>query len=493
MVRNLRSNSNSPNIWPIIHSQSTNQLQIMATAPATEWKVNPFHGNFNPATKTGQQIFLKKTEGLAEDKRLDLTKADGQKFHQFMKSREASLGNVVRKIPTLYANDGSVLTYGNLISQHGLVPLENIIREAQTHFATAVTYPTPVLDGPYAARDIDPENTAPDRIVFYSRVDSAVVAKLIENSLTPLGWSDLMLYKDKFSYVDQATGEILFDGPTMLKLIYLKVDPDTLVGMESLRVKLEKAQSSEHGNDVDVMLKMLEGTYKILKDNSHAPDTTSFCRYIVNALQSGKNHEFNSYIQRINDDIQSGIGIHKDISPEDLIQAARSKYNNMVEDKSWGKVDPKDAVIMALTTKLSALEKKVTAPPGNATPSNPSAHATSGVIIDAWRKKFDGNMKEVNGRKWWWCPKHKREGEYDGLYVTHHPNKHDENVAFWKKEKEARRSAKQSTESAANKKPTSTPTSSLTLNTKLKQVLITSACLSESDVDKILNEAQSEN
>ncbi len=113
MARNLRSNSNAPNIWPINQPQLETLPQIMATAPTTEWNVNPFHGNFNPATKMGQQIFLKKTEGLAEDKRLYLTKADSQKFHQFMKSHEASLGNVVCKTPTSYANDGTALLTGN--------------------------------------------------------------------------------------------------------------------------------------------------------------------------------------------------------------------------------------------------------------------------------------------------------------------------------------------------------------------------------------------
>ncbi len=228
MPRNLRSNSNAPNIWPIAPAfvpQHQQQLPIMA-APTTEWKVNPFHGNFNPATKTGQQIFLKKT----------VSKADGQKFHQLFKSWEASLGNVVRKIPLTYAPDGSALTHGNLVSQHGLVPLDNIVCAAHTRFANPIIHPSPIPTGPFTARDIDPESTAADRPIFYSRVDSAVVAKLIENCLTPAGWADLMLCKDQFSFVDQTTGEIFFDGPTMLKLIYLKVDPDTLVGMESLRV-----------------------------------------------------------------------------------------------------------------------------------------------------------------------------------------------------------------------------------------------------------------
>lgn len=76
---------------------------------------------------------------------------------------------------------------------------------------------------------------------------------------------------------------------------------------------------SEHSNDVYVRLESMEGTFKTLKDNEHAPDTTSYRCYLVNVLQSGKNHEFNLYIQPIHNDILSGIGVHKSISPEDMI------------------------------------------------------------------------------------------------------------------------------------------------------------------------------
>ena len=47
-----------------------------AVAPVEEvWKMTPFSGNFNPGTKLGNSIFLKKTKGLAEADRLELNKA----------------------------------------------------------------------------------------------------------------------------------------------------------------------------------------------------------------------------------------------------------------------------------------------------------------------------------------------------------------------------------------------------------------------------------
>ncbi len=97
-----------------------------------------------------------------------------------------------------------------------------------------------------------------------------------------------------------------------------------------------------------------------MKQNGHAPD--SYRRYLYTALKTGPNAEFNGFMDRIVDDIQSGCGFNKDITCDQLIIAARTKYNKMIEDKTWGKVDPRDAKIMALTTKIALLKKSCGAP-----------------------------------------------------------------------------------------------------------------------------------
>ena len=35
-------------------------------------------------------------------------------------------------------------------------------------------------------------------------------------------------------------------------------------------------------------------------------------------------------------------------------------------------------------------------------------------------------MIKKEGKTWYWCPKHVSQGKYDGLYVTHKPEDHDE-------------------------------------------------------------------
>ena len=52
--------------------------------------------------------------------------------------------------------------------------------------------------------------------------------------------------------------------------------------------------------------------------------------------------------------------------------------------------------------------------------------------ITNWRMKKTVDSIERDGKKWHWCPKHVVPGTYDGLYVTHKPEDHDE----WKKKRD---------------------------------------------------------
>ena len=50
---------------------------VVVAVPET-WHVNPYHGKFNPSTKSGQAIFEKKTKGLPADEHFTATKIVAQ-------------------------------------------------------------------------------------------------------------------------------------------------------------------------------------------------------------------------------------------------------------------------------------------------------------------------------------------------------------------------------------------------------------------------------
>ena len=104
---------------------------------------------------------------------------------------------------------------------------------------------------------------------------------------------------------------------------------------------------------------------------------------------------------------------------------------------------------------------------------------------------------KADGKMWWWCPKH-NDGK--GMYVRHPPHEHDESV-------ERRRAGQKyippdyrrgytpgdgdlKPPPSNSTKPESQP-QKLELNSRLKEVLCTSLCLSEKDVESLLKQADS--
>ena len=144
-------------------------------------------------------------------------------------------------------------------------------------------------------------------------------------------------------------------------------DPNIVIGIEVLRAELESVKLHYFGNNVDAMLTDMEENYVKILDNQSTCE--SIRRYCLNVLLSGPNAKFNAFIEIIKDDIDSQTGSNKTMSFDEICTAARSKYNNMDACDKYSKFDPKNAKILALTTRLKNLEKSTTAN---------SAHATTG-------------------------------------------------------------------------------------------------------------------
>ena len=294
-----------------------------------------------------------------------------------------------------------------------------------------------------------------------------------------------MLQKDLFMFTN-ADGDVEYDGGTMLSIIYSQIQPSTTVGLDSLLGDIENAKLKDYQNDVDKMLKMVEANYKILKLNGEAPK--KYLKLILEALATGPNAKFNGFIERINDDVESGIGVNKDITAEDLIIAARLKFNNMDKKGEWDKVDPREAQMLALVTEVQELRKsrqqqtKPAAALATQGTTDTPADVVPGTRVEKWCVTFDGDhQKTVKGKKYWWCPHHELEGKWKGLYVLHSPDQHKGKTYT------------QPTGKPADK-PTGTPAPpkpDLALQSRLKDVMCTNLCMSEDDVNKLFEAANS--
>ena len=84
-------------------------------------------------------------------------------------------------------------------------------RESHKRFINLVSTVDLLTTAPFTVKTLDPENVDADKKLFYSRVDSQVVAELIKNMLTDAEHSKLMLKNIclLFRIIPPATTELM--------------------------------------------------------------------------------------------------------------------------------------------------------------------------------------------------------------------------------------------------------------------------------------------
>ena len=105
----------------------------------------------------------------------------------------------------------------------------------------------------------------------------------------------------------------------MVFLMFEKIDPNTVVGMDTVLKRMENAKLKDFGNDVDRILSTMEQWYKVLEDNQRPPE--KYRRLLLDSLGTGPNYIFSEWIQRITDDIKAGFGTNVSVPADKLVQS----------------------------------------------------------------------------------------------------------------------------------------------------------------------------
>jgi hypothetical protein len=267
-------------------------------------------------------------------------------------------------------------------------------------------------------------------------------------------------------------GEVLYDGVTMLQILVETVKPSIRAGVADLKEKLRHSKLATFGYDVTKLTDKMESTYKeIIKQGQSHED---YLLDLFRALSTGNNEVFQRFISDEEGKYECGT----DISPDELIQLATTRFNNMVAKKTWKTGESKDAKITALTTQLSNLEKKFgdksngkKSTKGNNESSSDAKKSGGRFDIDSWRlTKSLGASCEKEGKTWYWC--HHQHNEGKGMYVTHKPDDH----VSWKDKKKDKKTDSSSSNSKSNSSAKSSNGStkkSLSLSDNLKATLVT--------------------
>ena len=167
----------------------------------------------------------------------------------------------------------------------------------------------------------------------------------------------------------------------------------------------------------------MEEHCQILRRNGKEP--SNYRWLLLDALLTGSNVTFNTFIQRMVDDVEPGTGSNRRIQPNAIVAAAKAKFNNMKVNGDWSKVDPRDAQILALTTQANELKtSRSTAP----RPLQLEALVVTmfsrrmiskgripGTKVARHRTEYKGDCIVINGKKNWFCKNHKKTGKRDRL------------------------------------------------------------------------------
>ena len=184
-------------------------------AGAISWSDDPFQDRINPSTKSGQAIYLEKSKGRPDDKKLAIDKSNSDQVMAHYLSMEASMGKGVTAVPINRNADGtSSGATANILTQYSLVSIDDLQRQAHVTYMTRLTEITPLPVK--TVRPLDPANVPADKATFYDRVDSNIIARSVKNSITSEGYESLLIDKEKFAFVEAATGLIKYDGTTLL-------------------------------------------------------------------------------------------------------------------------------------------------------------------------------------------------------------------------------------------------------------------------------------
>ena len=484
--RSRQSRSNQQAEPTPVQEPHTSPAPARARAPPARGRkflTNPYEGDIDPSDeKYGLNLFMKAIEPRPPALTVEVSQKYAKELLQMFEADSTSFawGELVHTIPIAQDTQGLVTVSKSVIRNYTEVTLDQVKLQALKIWGDKKATLTSRFPTNLIVEDLDPENSILDHKTFFLRVRSRMIAKRIEGSITVASWNSLLQKKSEFAWLN-ARGNFEYDGPTMLKIIITAVKPSTRVGVSDITLEIQNSRLNKYNYDVKQMLDDMNHNYQSLTIQNH--QHPNYILDLFHALLSAKNDEFRDFIQRMKDEWEGG----KDIKPEELMETATSKYNNMIKQNSWGRINPKDAKIVALATKLKRIESSLT----TSEKSYPKHSNKSNIKlnVDKWRIIKDrGETFERDGKQWWWCPHHKLEGHFDGLYMNHPPSQHNK----WKEEKKKKRDEykKKRDENRSNNKnsKSSVHSNQLQLSEKMRAALVTNFQCTDSEADSVWQE-----
>ncbi len=246
--------------------------------------------------------------------------------------------------------------------------------------------------------------------------------KVIKRQSTEYTWKDMNGLDEEM------------DGMTIVALILKRLCPHHKVDMYSEIGAVKKMTIAQFDNDINLFFDSIKSVKLQIdsKDPLAYTDDAFVCDIFVQLknelLPTGFKNEFTSLKRKwqMNKEI---------VTSQSLMDDASTYYTNLVASNNWKTGINKHAQIIALTTQVSDLKKEFSQVRSLANKFTPTpAPCTSGPGTNKfkqWRLEKIDNKEEFNmivkdGKKYYWCDKHKYPtSDVQGMYVFHKPTEHE--------------------------------------------------------------------
>lgn len=341
------------------------------------------------------------TPAQAQQNVIDLTTAAGIKLHKQIVTPLATpfSGSVDKLMPFLAAvsdraassnwnagllqvsnQDATNPIQHNLITQHRMLTLANV----RAHAAQYVGQQTRMAQ------------------------DSAWMYEFLRESLTEDARTRVSLLRD--SYVVQGTP----DGPCYLKVILTTFFVETNATDFHLRETLHNLPKKMESLKSDIAAFNLHVRTTVSELASGGGVSQDLLVYLFNSYEIVQDHAFSRWIARKREDYDDG----NVPTPEALMTAAETKYNQLKQAGTWKAKSPEEREIIALHAKLEDAQAKlaqITKKGGKKKTDTESTHSDDPKgegkekpfkpRYPDWRyQRNDGqDTLQRDGKTWYWC------------------------------------------------------------------------------------------
>jgi hypothetical protein len=197
---------------------------------------------------------------------------------------------------------------------------------------------------------------------------SCLVWHTIKNHITTTSYRALLVHKKDFAFKCAKTGNVIYEGLTLLCMIYTVVKSNLVVDVNQLKMeKMTLLMADNNFHTLATSLEELQQEINAKKEEEFCKDnkllTELFC-----AAEATTNKLFALNVSLAKTAWITGKTTNKNTIINDLCVL----YCNSVADGSWGKVSSADSKIIALTTQVNSLKAQLKSSSSGNNPGKPT-------------------------------------------------------------------------------------------------------------------------